>query len=180
MPQLGKKIAVKVCSIFAVELNWQLKGLFVLISDQKKNYIVGDNVFTERVIGWKIIGNYFHCGYGYKTIVHLLKTYSDIPVSERTLKRRWQKYNLRKNSNTDDSVLRIITRRELLTQSQCLVYRVMLHFLKKSYSIQVPQVRVMQVLWEENPEGTAQRRAQKLVWRDYFSFGSNFCWHCDN
>ena len=56
----------------------------------------------------------------------------------------------------------------------------MWHLLRKSYSIQVSRVRVMQVLWEEDPEATTQRRAHKLVWRDYFSFESNFCWHCDN
>ena len=38
-PQLGKKSIVKVCSVFAVELNWKLRGLFVLVSDQKNNYI---------------------------------------------------------------------------------------------------------------------------------------------
>ena len=56
----------------------------------------------------------------------------------------------------------------------------MWHLLRKSYSIQVSRVRVMQVLWEEAPEATTQRRAHKLVWRDFFSFESNFCWHCDN
>ena len=31
-----KKIIVKVCSVFAVESNWQLRGLFVLAAEQKK------------------------------------------------------------------------------------------------------------------------------------------------
>ena len=31
-----KKIIVKVCSVFAVESHWQLRGLFVLVAEQKK------------------------------------------------------------------------------------------------------------------------------------------------
>ena len=38
----------------------------------------------------------------------------------------------------------------------------------------------MQILRGEDPEGTTQRRAHKLVGRSYFSFWSNFSWHCDN
>ena len=34
-----KKIIAKVCSVFAVESNWQMRGLFVLVAEQKKNYI---------------------------------------------------------------------------------------------------------------------------------------------
>ena len=112
--------------------------------------------------------------------MHLLKTHCDISFSERTLKRRLQKNNLRKNSNTEDSVLRTIINRELQAPSQCLGYRGIWHLLRKSYSMQVPHERVMQILREEDPEGTTQQRAHKLVQRDYFSFGSNFCWHCDN
>ena len=127
-----KKIIVKVCSFFAVESNWQLRGLFVLVAEQKKRItLIGDNTFTER----EVVGNYFHCGYDYRAIVHLLKTHCNISLSQRTLKRRLQKYNLRKNSNTDDSVLRTIINRELETRSQCLGYRGMWHLLRKSYSI---------------------------------------------
>ena len=38
----------------------------------------------------------------------------------------------------------------------------------------------MQILRGEDPEGPTQRRAHKLVRRSYFSFRSNFSWHCDN
>ena len=34
-----KKIIVKVCSVFAVESHWQLRGLFVMVTEQWKNYI---------------------------------------------------------------------------------------------------------------------------------------------
>ena len=44
----------------------------------------------------------------------------------------------------------------------------------------MPPERAMKILQEENPEGTAQRRALKLVRREHFSFASNFCWHYDN
>ena len=59
---------------------------------KKRITLIGDNTFIER----DVIGYYFHCGYGYKAIVHLLKTHLDISLSERTLKRCLQKYNLRK------------------------------------------------------------------------------------
>ena len=91
-----------------------------------------------------------------------------------------QNYSLRKNSNTDDSVLRRIESRELETPSQCVEYREIWHILRKSYSIQAPRDRVLQILQEEDPEEAAQRRVFKLVRWDYFSFGSNFCWHCGN
>ena len=78
---------------------------------------IGDNTLTER----EVCGSYFHCSF--KVVVHSLKTYCDISSSERTLKRRLQKCNLRKNIKTDDSVLRTIIRSELETPSQFLEYR---------------------------------------------------------
>ena len=132
---------------------------------------------THSLKGKLLVTYYLHCDYDYKAIVHLLKTHCNISLTERALKRPLQKYNIRKNSNTNDSVLRAIINRELQTPSQCLGYRGMWHLLRKLYCI---QVRVMQILREEDPEGTTQRRVHKLVRRDYFSFGSNFCWHCDN
>ena len=56
----------------------------------------------------------------------------------------------------------------------------MWHLLRKLYSFQVPQDRVMQILREEDPEGRTQWKGHKLEQQDYFRFGSNFCWHCDN
>ena len=56
----------------------------------------------------------------------------------------------------------------------------MRNLLRKSYSIQLPRDRVMQILREKDPEGTARRRTHKLVRRDYFSFGSSFFCHCEN
>ena len=35
-PVPKKKIIVKVCFVFAVESNWQLRDLFVLVAEQKK------------------------------------------------------------------------------------------------------------------------------------------------
>ena len=81
--------------------------------------LIGGNTLTER----EVTSYYFHCGYDYKAIVHLLNTHCHISLSGRTLKRRLQKYNLRKNSNTDDSVLRTFINRELKTPSQCLQHR---------------------------------------------------------
>ena len=95
---------------------------------RKRISLIGDSTLTER----EVIGYYFHCGYDYKAIVHLLKTHCDYSLSKRTLKRLLPKYNLRKNSNTDDPVLWIIINRELETPSQCLGYRGMWHLLRKS------------------------------------------------
>ena len=118
---------------YGIEISTE--GLFCFGSGTKKRItLTEDNILTER----EVIDYYFHCGYGYKAIVHLMKTYCDILLSERTLKRRLQKYNLRKNSNTDDSVLRAVIRRELETPSQCFRYRGMWRLLRKSYNIQVP------------------------------------------
>ena len=163
---------------FRCEIELATEGSFCFGCGAKKKRItlIGDNTVTER----EVIAYYFHCGYDYKAIVHLLKTNSDISLSERILKRHLQKYNLRKNCNTDDSVLQRIINRELETPSQCLGYRGMWHLLRKSYSIQVPRDRVMQILQELGPEVTTQWKAHKLVRRDHFTFGSNFCWHCDN
>ena len=117
------------CFRCGIELATQ--GLFVLVAEQKKRItLIGDNSLAER----EVIGYFFYCGYDYKPVVHLLKTHCDISLSERTLKRRLQKCNLRKNSNTDDSVLRTIINRELETPSQCLGYRGMWHLLRKSVS----------------------------------------------
>ena len=44
----------------------------------------------------------------------------------------------------------------------------MWHLLRKSYSILVLWDRVMQILREEDPEGTAQQRAHKFVLLIYF------------
>ena len=65
------------CFRFRIEL--ATEGSFCFGFESKKRItLIEDNIFTERVIGWKVIGYYFHCGYSYKTIVHLLKTYCDI------------------------------------------------------------------------------------------------------
>ena len=118
--QLSNYPSVTRYSVFAVVWNWLLRDVFVLIAERKKRItLIEDNTLTER----EVIGYYFHCGYGYKAIVHLLKTYYDISLSERTLKRRLQKYNLKKSSTTNDSVVCTIIKEELETLSQCLGYR---------------------------------------------------------
>ena len=71
-----------------MEWNWQLRGVFVLIAEQKERITsIGDNTLTER----EVIGYYFHCDYGYKAIVDLLKTYYYISLSKKTLNRHLQK-----------------------------------------------------------------------------------------
>ena len=66
----------------------QFRGVFVLIAEQKERITsIGDNTLTER----EVIGYYFHCDYGYKAIVDLLKTYYYISLSEKTLNRHLQK-----------------------------------------------------------------------------------------
>ena len=84
-PSVTKKkihCTVKICSVFVVKWNWQLSDVFVLIAEQQKKKrrrritSIGDDTLTER----EVMGYYFHCGYGYKAIVHLLKTYCDISM----------------------------------------------------------------------------------------------------
>ena len=70
-----------------------------------------DNTLTER----EGINYYFCFVYSYKDIVHLIKSHFNISLNERKLKRQLQKYNLRKNSNTDDSVFHAIIRKKIKT-----------------------------------------------------------------
>ena len=84
---------------FRCEIEPSTEGSFCFVCGaRKKNTLIGDNTFSER----EFICYYFHCGYDYKASVNLLKTHCDISLSERTLKRSLQKYNLRKNSFADN------------------------------------------------------------------------------
>ncbi len=52
---------------------------------------------------------YFHLGYKYEDIVKLLGIYHGVSMTVHTLKRKLQKYNLKKkNVNTDEQELRTI------------------------------------------------------------------------
>ena len=51
------------------------EGCFCFGCGAKQRIIsVADNTLTKR----EVIAYYFHCGYGYKAVVYLLKTYYDI------------------------------------------------------------------------------------------------------
>ena len=57
-----------------IELATEGSFCFGCRAKKKRITLIGDNTFTER----EVIGNYFHCGYDYRAIVHLLKTHCDI------------------------------------------------------------------------------------------------------
>ena len=137
-----KKIIVKGKRMFCFHCGITLvtEGSFCFGCGAKKMItLIGDNTLTER----EVIGHYFHCGFDYEAIIHFLKTHCDISLSERTLKRRLQKYNLRQISKANDSVLWTIINRELETPSQCLRYSGIWHLLRKPHSIQIPWERVL-------------------------------------
>ena len=61
------------------------KGCFCFDCGVKKKRIISiaDDTLTER----EVIGYQFHCGYGYKANVDLLKNFCDISLSEKTFAR---------------------------------------------------------------------------------------------
>ena len=99
-----------------MEWNRQLRGVFVLIAGQNKNYRL------ELIISLK--GKLLVIVFIVVIVINLLyiSWKPTVILSERTITRRLQKCNLRKNSKTG-SVLRTIVRFELETPTQCLEYR---------------------------------------------------------
>ncbi|CAB4042456.1 Hypothetical predicted protein, partial [Paramuricea clavata] len=135
----------------------------------------GNRVDTEK----EIIQHYFHRGFPYDVILDFLSKHG-ISISLRTLKRRLQKYGLRKrNSDVDEETVRNLVRSEMANAGEQSGYRTIWHALRLIHNIHPPRTLVAEILHELDPEASNARRSRKLKRRKYLSPGPNYCWHVD-
>ena len=103
-----------------------------------------------------------------------------ISISLRTLKRRLQKFGLKKrNSGVDEETVRNLVRSEMVNAGEQSGYRTIWHALRLIHKIHPPRALVAEILRELDPEASNARRSRKLKRRKYLSPGPNYCWHVD-
>ena len=123
---------------------------------------------------------YFHLGYKYEDIVKLLGIYHGVSMTVRTLRRKLQKYNLKKkNVNTDEQELRTIIQQEIEGAGRLAGYRKIWHVLRIKHHIHAPRKVVADIVHDLDPEASRARKGNRLKRRKYMSFGPNHCWHID-
>ena len=131
----------------------------------------------------RIIGNYFHLGFKYDLITHLLKNEHGIEMTVRTRKRRLKSYQLsRRSENThfcEEHVRNLISQEMQVAAGSLAGYRKMWHILRIKHHLHVPRKLVATILRELDPEASDMRRKKKLRRRQYLSQGPNQCWHID-
>ena len=127
------------------------------------------------------ITEYFYRGFEYTTILQFLQRFHQIEMSLSTLKRRLRTYGLqkRKAEFSEDQVKNIIKQEIENCPSSLLGYRSMWNKLKRTYRINIPRDRVMEILKELDPEATEERKSRRLRRRVYSSNGPNYVWHID-
>ena len=125
------------------------------------------------------IENSFHLGYKYEDIVNLLEIYHGVSMTVCTLKRRLQKYNLKKNAENDEQELRSIIEKEIEGIGKLAGYRKIWHFLRIKHHVHAPRKVVAIIVQELDPEASKARKGTKLKRRKYTSYGPNHCWHID-
>ena len=129
----------------------------------------------------EIIETYFFAGYDYETILCFLSKHHGIHMSLSTLKRRLNRYELRRRTGeevSDDELTEII-RKELDGPSCVSGYRTLWHTIRLKYGMCVARARVQNLLKMIDPIGTEERKRHALKRRDYRSPGPNQCWHVD-
>ena len=82
---------------------------------------------------------------------------------------------LSKVSNVSDETVCQIIWKEIQGPSTVRGYRCMWGKLKTTYGIQVKRDTVMNILREEDPEGTLQRKSRSIIWRVYTCQGPKAC-----
>jgi uncharacterized membrane protein len=123
---------------------------------------------------------YFHLGYKYEDIVKLLGIYHGVSMTVQTLKRKLQKYNLKKkNVNTDEQELRTIIQQEIEGAGRLAGYRKIWHVLRIKHHIHAPRKVVADIVHDLDPEASRARKGNRLKRRKYMSYGPNHCWHID-
>ena len=90
-----------------------------------------------------------------------------------SLKRKLKVMGLSKVSNVSDENMRQIVRKEIQGPLVVRGYRSMWGKLKTTYGIQVKRDTVMNILREEDPEGTLQRKSRSIIRRVYTRQGPN-------
>ena len=127
-----------------------------------------------------IIQYYFHRGFTYEVILDFLQTHHGISISLRTLKRKLDKYGLKRRNNCiDDDTIRNLIKIEIANAGEQSGYRTIWHALRLVHNVHVPRDLVARLLKELDPEASNARRSRKLQRRKYLSPGPNHCWHVD-
>ncbi len=135
-----------------------------------------ENEATEE----EIIRHYFHRGFSFDVILDFLCKHHGISISLRTLKRRLQKYGLKKRKcNIDEETVRNLVRSEMANAGEQSGYRTIWHALRLIHNIHPSRKLVAEILRELDPEASNARRSRRLKRRKYLSPGPNYCWHVD-
>ena len=129
----------------------------------------------------ELVKKLFYDGFKYHTIVNLLKKFMGVDISVRTLKRYFQKLNLRrKGLNFDENrVRRLISEITQEPTGMLRGYRAVWQILRSVYHIQIPRISVEILLREIDPQSSCMRQSRRLNRRRYNSHGPNFVWHVD-
>ena len=93
----------------------------------------------------------------------VLKANHNVKISMTSLKQKLKVMGLSKVFNVSDETVRQIIRKEIQSPSAVRGYRSMWGNLKTTYRIQVKRDTVMNILREEDPEGTLQRKSRSII-----------------
>ena len=93
----------------------------------------------------------------------LLKVNHNVKISMTSLKRKLKEKGLSKVSNVSDKTVRQIIQKKTQDHSSVHSYCSVSGKLKTTYGIQVKQDTVMNILREEDPEGTLQRKSRSIT-----------------
>ena len=126
-----------------------------------------------------LIRYYFQKGMTYNIMLGVLKANHNVKISMTSLKQKLKVMGLSNVSNVSYETLRQIIRKETQGPSAVRSYRSMWDKLKTTYRIQVKRDNVMNILREEDPEGTLQRKSRSIIPKVYTWQGPNNLWHVD-
>ena len=127
-----------------------------------------------------IIQRYFNRGFTYEVILHFLQKHHGLSMSLRSLKRKLNKFGLKRRNNTiDDETIRNLVKIEMENAGEQSGYRTIWHALRLVHNVHVPRDLAARLLKELDPQASIARRSRKLQRRKYLSPGPNHCWHVD-
>lgn len=127
-----------------------------------------------------LIEKYFNLGLQNKEILVFLRSLHNIHISERTIKRRLDRLNLRRRKNWTDLEDVIKYLQHILSSSgQMHGYR-WVHLKCLQSGLVVSQRVVREILKLLDPEGVEYRKRHRLRRRQYSNKGPNFLWHVDS
>lgn len=126
----------------------------------------------------KLIKLYFELGMLYKEILLTLAERHNIVLSERHLKRKLSRLNLRRRQYSNDTDVISFIQGQLISSGQLCGYR-MMHAKCLQNGLRVRKEDVRLILKELDPDGVECRKGRLLRRRAYFSKGPNYLWHVD-